>query len=168
MYQSWKKSATAVTMVLFLVIQCCCYSAAIATGEFKEEVESSTEGIEKIMNETYFNNTNITKSEDRGKFVKILYDLCSFYQSIRDYKEITINDSSKVTKAIKIVLNETYNDSCKWLCDNLGDTNFDCTAINSRNVTELCLTVEAATTANELADELGEVMEPQREDITKS
>ena len=64
------------------------------------------------MNQSYLNRTGL---ENREKFVKVLEDLCSFYQSINDYKDITFNDSSNVTQAIRIVLNETYNDSCNWV-----------------------------------------------------
>lgn len=66
------------------------------------------------MNATYLNNANINESE-KIAFVTVLGDLCSFYQSVKDYKEITHNDFSNVTKAIRIVLNETYNDSCEWV-----------------------------------------------------
>lgn len=42
-------------------------------------------------------------------------NMCAFYDTIKEYKSITAHDTNNTTKAIKLVLNETYNDSCNWV-----------------------------------------------------
>ena len=51
MTHSWSRSAaTGVIMVLFIVTQCCYYSAAISTNGFKEVVDSGKKGIVSYRN----------------------------------------------------------------------------------------------------------------------
>lgn len=49
------------------------------------------------------------------RFQAALKDMCAFYDAIKEYRNITAYETSNVTKAIRIVLNETYTDSCKWV-----------------------------------------------------
>lgn len=67
-------------------------------------------------------------------------------------------------KQQQTLLNGYFFSFSLQLCEKLGNTNFDCAAINSRNVTELCIIVETAATTYELADELEEVMEVKRKE----
>lgn len=64
-------------------------------------------------------NKSIVRSEEAkkeiDKFQAVLKDMCAFYDAIKEYRNIPVNETSNVTKAIRIVLNETYTDSCKWV-----------------------------------------------------
>lgn len=55
------------------------------------------------------------EAEKIDKFQAVLKDMCAFYDAIKEYRNIPVNETSNVTKAIRIVLNETYTDSCKWV-----------------------------------------------------
>lgn len=67
------------------------------------------------------------KGVSDSKFRNVISDLCIFYETIHEYREVTENDTTNVTKAIHIVLNETYNDSCKWVrLDTFKITNTYC------------------------------------------
>lgn len=60
----------------------------------------------------------ITSEVARDKidiFQTALKDMCAFYDAIKEYRNITAYETSNVTKAIRIVLIETYTDSCKWV-----------------------------------------------------
>lgn len=62
---------------------------------------------------------SIITSEVEKKKIEIfqtaLKDMCAFYDAIKEYRNITAYETSNVTKAIRIVLIETYTDSCKWV-----------------------------------------------------
>ena len=60
----------------------------------------------------------ITSKVEKKKieiFQTALKDMCAFYDAIKEYRNITAYETSNVTKAIRIVLIETYTDSCKWV-----------------------------------------------------
>lgn len=42
-------------------------------------------------------------------------DMCAFYDAMKEYKNITARDTNNTTKALKLAMNETYNDSCSWV-----------------------------------------------------
>lgn len=41
--------------------------------------------------------------------------LCEFYTLIKEYEELTANETSIKSSTIKAVLREVYSDSCKWI-----------------------------------------------------
>lgn len=59
--------------------------------------------------------TSEKAKEKIEKFQAALKDMCAFYDAIKEYRNITAYETSNVTKAIRIVLIETYTDSCKWV-----------------------------------------------------
>ncbi|XP_019852871.1 PREDICTED: uncharacterized protein LOC109582567 [Amphimedon queenslandica] len=110
--------------------------------------ESLLKGSQVLSNSLVENMTRRGVPDEAYR--KVISDLCTFYQSIDEYREVTANDTSNVTKAMHIVLNATYNDSCKWLQETIND--YDCTDISSIDVTEICTFLEAFNATKGLLD----------------
>lgn len=47
--------------------------------------------------------------------MKVMENMCAFYDAIKEYNSITAHITNNTIKAIKLVMNETYNDSCNWV-----------------------------------------------------